>query len=75
MNYQAPVGGIGTGALGGVSGMAAFSWGSAGWLLMAAFVLIMAAVAVFTIIPRQRHAMAAVNPSPVRDLSDPQNRS
>jgi hypothetical protein len=42
------------------------SWGNAGWLLMAAFVLIMAGVAVFTIVPRRRAAVRRVNPAEVR---------
>lgn len=66
MNYNAPIGGIGTGVLGGTAGMSAFSWGSAGWLLMAFFVLVMAGVAVFTIIPRKTRATAGVNPPAVR---------
>lgn len=65
MTYNAPIGGVGAGALGG-GGMSMLTFGSAGWLLMAAFVLIMAGVAVFTIIPRKRHAVARVNPPAVR---------
>ncbi len=65
MTYNAPVGGIGAGAL-GTGTMSALTWGSAGWLLMASFVLIMAGVAVFTIIPRKRAAMRHLNPAAVR---------
>jgi hypothetical protein len=46
--------------------MSALTWGNAGWLLMLSFVLIMAGVAVFTIIPRKRAVMRQVNPSAVR---------
>jgi hypothetical protein len=46
--------------------MSALTWGNAGWLLMALFVLVMAAVAVVTIIPRRRAAVARVNPPEVR---------
>jgi|GEM_PF-6807466 hypothetical protein len=64
--YKPPVGGIGAGALGAGSLSTAVSWGNAGWLLMAAFVLIMAGVAVFTIVPRRRAAVRRVNPAEVR---------
>ncbi len=56
-------GGVATGTLAASSG---FTWASAGWLAMAAFVLVMAGVALFTIIPRKRAAVAKVNPAPVR---------
>ena len=46
--------------------MATLTWGNAGWLLMAAFVLVMAVVAVLTIVPRRRAAMRYVNPPAVR---------
>jgi hypothetical protein len=65
MAYNAPVGGIGAGAL-GMGTMATLTWGNAGWLLMAAFVLVMAGVAVFTIVPRRRAAVRHVNPAAVR---------
>ena len=65
MTYKPPVGGIGAGAL-GTGAMATWSWGSAGWLLMAAFVLVMAAVAALTTVPRRRAAMRHVNPAAVR---------
>ena len=65
MTYNAPVGGIGAGAL-GTGAMATLTWGSAGWLLMAAFVLVMAGVAVCTIVPRRRAAVRHVNPAAVR---------
>jgi hypothetical protein len=65
MAYNPPVGGIGAGALG--AGTASlFAWGNLGWLLMAAFVLIMAGVAVLTIVPRRRAAVRHVNPAEVR---------
>jgi len=64
--YKSPVGGIGAGALGAGSLSAAMSWGNVGWLLMAAFVLIMAGVTVFTIVPRRRAAVRLVNPPAVR---------
>ena len=65
MAYNAPVGGIGAGTL-GMGAIATLTWGNAGWLLMAAFVLVMAGVAVFTIVPRRRAAMRHVNPAAVR---------
>jgi hypothetical protein len=65
MAYNPPVGGIGAGVLGAgtASGLA---WGNIGWLLMASVVLVMAGVAVFTIVPRKRAAMRHVNPAEVR---------
>jgi hypothetical protein len=65
MTYKPPVGGIGAGAL-GTGTMSALTWGNAGWMLMASFVLIMAGVAVFTIIPRKRAVMRHVNPPALR---------
>lgn len=64
--YKPPVGGIGAGALGAGSLSAAISWGNVGWLLMAAFVLIMAGVTVFSMVPRRRAAVRRVNPLEVR---------
>ena len=46
--------------------MATLTWGNVGWTLMAAFVLVMAGVAVWTIVPRRRAAMRYVNPAAVR---------
>jgi len=46
--------------------MATLTWGNVGWLLMAAFVLVLAGVAVLTIVPRRRAAMRHVNPPEVR---------
>ena len=46
--------------------MATLTWGNAAWLLMAVFVLVMAGVAVLTILPRRRAAMRHVNPPAVR---------
>jgi hypothetical protein len=46
--------------------MATLTWGNVGWLLMAAFVLVLAGVAVFTIVPRRRAPMRHVNPPAVR---------
>jgi hypothetical protein len=63
--YKPPVGGIGAGALGAGS-MSVLTWGNAGWLLMATFVLVMAGVALFTIVPRKRAAVRLVNPPEVR---------
>lgn len=65
MVYNPPVGGIAAGAL-GAGTVSAVTWGNLGWLLLAAFVLIMAGVAVFTIVPRRRAAMRHVNPPEVR---------
>ncbi|HEY2575633.1 MAG TPA: hypothetical protein VGI74_04935 [Streptosporangiaceae bacterium] len=65
MTYKPPVGGIAAGVL-GTGTMSALTWGNAGWLVMAAFVLVMAGVAVFTIIPRRCAAVARVNPREVR---------
>jgi hypothetical protein len=65
MAYQAPVGGIGAGTL-GTGAIATMTWGNAGWLLMATFVLVMAGIAVLTIVPRRRAAMRHVNPPAVR---------
>ena len=65
MTYKPSVGGIGAGTL-GTGAIATMTWGNAGWLLMAAFVLVMAGVAVLTIVPRRRAAMRHVNPPAVR---------
>jgi hypothetical protein len=65
MAYKLPIGGIGAGTL-GTGAMATLTWGNVGWLLMAAFVLVLAGVAVFTIVPRRRAAMRHVNPPAVR---------
>jgi hypothetical protein len=65
MAYNPPVGGIGAGAL-GAGTTSVLAWGNIGWLLMAAFVVVMAGVAVFTIVPRKRAAMRHVNPAEVR---------
>ena len=50
----------------GTGAMATLTWGNGGWLLMAVFVLVMAGVAVCTIVPRRRAAMRHVNPAAVR---------
>jgi hypothetical protein len=65
MAYKPPIGGIGAGTL-GTGAMATLTWGNVGWLLMAAFVLVLAGVAVLTIVPRRRAAMRHVNPPEVR---------
>ena len=66
MTYNTPVGGIGAGAL-GTGAMATLTWGNAcGLPPMAVFVLVMAGVAVCTIVPRRRAAMRHVNPAAVR---------
>jgi hypothetical protein len=65
MGYNPPVGGIGAGVL-GTGTMAGLTWGNVGWMLMAAFVVIMAGVAMVTIVPRRRAAMRHVNPAEVR---------
>jgi hypothetical protein len=65
MAYKPPIGGIGAGTL-GTGAMATLTWGNVGWLLMAAFVLVLAGVAVFTIVPRRRAPMRHVNPPAVR---------
>ena len=65
MAYNAPVGGISAGTL-GMGAVATLTWGNVGWLLMALFVMVMAGVAVLTIVPRRRAAMRHVNPPAVR---------
>ncbi len=59
--YKPPVGGIGAGALGAGSLSAAISWGNVGWLLMAAFVLIMAGVTVFSWLPQLTGCLVRVS--------------
>lgn len=66
MAYNPPIGGIGAGAL-GIGTAATLTWGNAGWLIMAAFVLVMAGIAVCTVVPRKRAIVRRhVNPAAVR---------
>jgi hypothetical protein len=65
MAYNPPLGGIGAGAL-GIGTAATLTWGNLGWLMMAAFVLVMAGIAAVTTVPRKRALMRHVNPPEVR---------
>lgn len=63
--YDNPVAVSGTGAAGSAAGLSILGM-PAHWAALAAFVLVMAVVALFTILPRNREQVAKVLPAELR---------